>query len=121
MPSGVKFHNVTTGKTSAAGASVEINGGTKFYLSAPITQAADVNATFSATMKGTIVKDYSAYKITQQQRGIGHHLIKENGKDVVEDCHNTLPMVKALNAPYAQHFSLPTLIIKNNHNKIEFD
>ncbi|MEX6651077.1 hypothetical protein AB2D32_34205, partial [Pseudomonas aeruginosa] len=58
---------------------------------------------------------------TQQQRGIGHHLIKENGKDVVEDCHNTLPMVKALNAPYAQHFSLPTLIIKNNHNKIEFD
>lgn len=30
-------------------------------------------------------------------------------------------MVKALNAPYAQLFSLPTLIIKNNHNKIEFD
>lgn len=30
-------------------------------------------------------------------------------------------MVKALNAPYAQHFSLPNLIIKNNHNKIEFD
>ena len=64
LPSGVKFHNVTTGKTSAAGASVEINGGTKFYLSAPITQAADVSATFSATMKGTIVKDYSAYKIS---------------------------------------------------------
>ena len=60
----MKFHNVTTGKTSAAGASVEINGGTKFYLSAPITQAADVSATFSATMKGTIVKDYSAYKIS---------------------------------------------------------
>jgi hypothetical protein len=33
---------------------------------------------------------------TQQQRGISHHLIKENGKDVVEDCHNTLPMVKAV-------------------------
>lgn len=64
LPAGVKFHNVTTGKTSAAGASVEINGGTKFYLSAPITQAADVSATFSATMKGTIVKDYSAYKIS---------------------------------------------------------
>ena len=64
LPSGVKFHNVTTGKTSAAGASVKINGGTKFYLSAPITQAADVSATFSATMKGTIVKDYSAYKIS---------------------------------------------------------
>ena len=46
------------------GQSVEINGGTKFYLSAPITQAADVSATFSATMKGTIVKDYSAYKIS---------------------------------------------------------
>lgn len=30
-------------------------------------------------------------------------------------------MVKALNAPYAQHFSLLTLIIKNNHNKIKFD
>ena len=43
---------------------MEINGGTKFYLSAPITQAADVSATFSATMKGTIVKDYSAYKIS---------------------------------------------------------
>lgn len=64
LPSGVKFHNVTTGKTSKAGASVEINGGTKFYLSAPITQAEDVNAIFSATMKGSITKDFAAYKIT---------------------------------------------------------
>ena len=64
LPSGVKLHNVTTGKTSAAGASVEIGGGTKFYLSAPLTQAEDVKAVFSATMKGSITKDYSAYKIT---------------------------------------------------------
>ena len=42
LPSGVKLHNVTTGKTSSAGASVEICGGTKFYLSAPLTQAVDV-------------------------------------------------------------------------------
>ncbi|MFR5700380.1 MAG: hypothetical protein ACLUD0_00005, partial [Eubacterium ramulus] len=41
LPDGVKFHNVTTGKTSKAGASVEVAGGTKFYLSAPLTQTAD--------------------------------------------------------------------------------
>ena len=64
LPSGVKFHNVTTGKTSAAGASVEVSGGTKFYLSAPLTQAEDVKGSWSATMKGSITKDYSAYKIT---------------------------------------------------------
>lgn len=64
LPSGVKFHNVTTGKTSAAGASVEVSGGTKFYLSAPLTQAEDVKDTWSATMKGSITKDFSAYKIT---------------------------------------------------------
>ena len=64
LPNGVKLHNVTTGKTSKAGADVEICGGTKFYLSAPLTQATDVKATFSTTMKGSIVKDYSAYKIT---------------------------------------------------------
>lgn len=64
LPSGVKFHNETTGKTSAAGASVEVSGGTKFYLSAPLTQAEDVKDTWSATMKGSITKDFSAYKIT---------------------------------------------------------
>ena len=64
LPSGVKLHNVTTGKTSSAGASVEICGGTKFYLSAPLTQAVDVKAEWSVTMKGSIIKDYSAYKIT---------------------------------------------------------
>jgi uncharacterized surface anchored protein len=64
LPSGVKFHNVTTGKTSAAGASVEVSGGTKFYLSAPLTQTADVSGSWSATMKGSITKDYSAYKIS---------------------------------------------------------
>ena len=35
----VKLVNVTTGKTSAAGASVEISGGTQFYLTAPLDQA----------------------------------------------------------------------------------
>lgn len=64
LPSGVKFHNVTTGKTSAAGASVEVSGGTKFYLSAPLTQAEDVSGSWAVTMKGSITKDYSAYKIT---------------------------------------------------------
>ena len=64
LPSGVKFHNVSTGKTSATGASVEVSGGTKFYLSAPLTQAEDVSGSWSVTMKGSITKDYSAYKIT---------------------------------------------------------
>ena len=64
LPSGVKFHNVSTGKTSAAGASIEVSGGTKFYLSAPLTQAEDVSGSWSVTMKGSITKDYSAYKIT---------------------------------------------------------
>ncbi len=64
LPSGVKFHNVTTGKVSAAGASVEVAGGTKFYLSAPLTQAQNGNASWSATMQGSITKEYSAYKIT---------------------------------------------------------
>lgn len=64
LPSGVKFHNVSTGKTSAAGANVEVSGGTKFYLSAPLTQAEDVSGSWAVTMKGSITKDYSAYKIT---------------------------------------------------------
>ncbi len=64
LPDGVKFHNVTTGKTSKAGADVEVSGGTKFYLSAPLTQAEDVSASWSPRMKGKVTKDYSAYKIT---------------------------------------------------------
>ena len=64
LPSGVKLHNVTTGKTSKAGESVVISGGTKFYLSAPLTQVSDVAGSWSATMKGCITKDYSAYKIS---------------------------------------------------------
>ena len=64
LPSGVKLHNVTTGKTSKAGESVVISGGTKFYLSAPLTQVSDVAGNWSATMKGSITKDYSAYKIS---------------------------------------------------------
>lgn len=64
LPQGVKLVNLTTGKTSSAGATVEINGGTKFYLTAPLTQAEEVSETFAATMKGSIDKEYSAYKIT---------------------------------------------------------
>lgn len=64
LPKGVKFHNVTTGKTSNAGAEVVVSGGTRFYLSAPLTQTADVSGSWSATMKGGITKDYSAYKNT---------------------------------------------------------
>ena len=64
LPSGVKLHNVTTGKTSKAGESVVISGGTKFYLSAPLTQVSDVAGSWSVTMKGSITKDYSAYKIS---------------------------------------------------------
>ena len=64
LPAGVQLHNLTTGKTSKAGESVEICGGTKFYLSAPLTQVSDVAESWSATMKGSITKDYSAYKIS---------------------------------------------------------
>ena len=64
LPKGVKLHNVSTGNVSAAGASVTIGGGTTFYLSASLTQTRDVSATFSAKMKGSITKDYSAYKLT---------------------------------------------------------
>lgn len=56
LPSGVKLHNVTTGKTSKAGEAVEISGGTKFYLSAPLTQVQDVAGSWSATMKGSVTK-----------------------------------------------------------------
>ncbi len=64
LPKGVKLVNVTTGKTSAAGANVDISGGTKFYLTAPLNQAENVSVTFSSKMKGSIDKEYSAYKIT---------------------------------------------------------
>lgn len=64
LPDGVVFHNVTTGKDSAAGAKVTISGGTTFYLSAPLTQTSDVSGSWSATVKGSISKDYTAYKIT---------------------------------------------------------
>ena len=64
LPAGVKLHNLSTGKTSKAGANVEICGSTKFYLSAPLTQVSDVAESWSTTMKGSITKDYSAYKIS---------------------------------------------------------
>ena len=64
LPKGVKLHNVSTGTVSAAGASVTIGGGTTFYLSAPLTQTKDLSASFSTKMKGSITKDYSAYKLT---------------------------------------------------------
>ena len=35
-----------------------------FYLSAPLTQVQDVAGSWSATMKGSVTKDYSAYKIS---------------------------------------------------------
>ena len=54
LPSGVKLVNVTTGKTSAAGASVEISGGTQFYLTAPLDQAESVCSSF-----GLDTSDYS--------------------------------------------------------------
>lgn len=64
LPDGVKLHNVSTGKSSAAGAKVTISGGTSFYLTAPLTQTKDVSGSWSAKMQGSITKDYSAYKIT---------------------------------------------------------
>lgn len=64
LPDGVKLHNVTTGKTSKPGADVQIYGGTTFYLSAPLTQTEEVGGSWSIKMKGSITKDYSAYKIT---------------------------------------------------------
>ena len=36
----------------------------RFYLTAPLDQAENVSATFSSKMKGSIDKEYSAYKIT---------------------------------------------------------
>ena len=64
LPDGVKLHNVSTGRVSAAGAAVTISGGTRFYLTAPLTQTKDVSGSWSAKMQGSITKDYSAYKIT---------------------------------------------------------
>lgn len=81
LPKGVKFHNVTTGKTSKAGAEVEVCGGTKFYLSAPLTQTTDVSGSWSATMKGSITKDYSAYKITTESNTQDLALVFGEGVD----------------------------------------
>ena len=64
LPSGVRFHNVSTGSISTPGAKVTIQGGTKFYLSAPLTQAEDTAEVFATTMAGGLKKDYSAYKLT---------------------------------------------------------
>jgi len=63
LPSGVRLHNVTTGQTSASGASVTIPGGTKMYFSAPLTQANDVAASWHSVMTGSVDKDYSAYMV----------------------------------------------------------
>ena len=52
LPDGVKLHNVSTGKTSAAGASVTISGGTRFYLTAPLTQTKDVSGSWSVKAQG---------------------------------------------------------------------
>ena len=58
LPAGVKLHNLSTGKTSKAGANVEICGGTKFYLSAPLNLVSYVVVSCSTTMKGCISKVY---------------------------------------------------------------
>lgn len=81
LPSGVKLHNVTTGKTSKAGEAVEISGGTKFYLSAPLTQVQDVAGSWSATMKGSVTKDYSAYKISTESGSQDLALVFGEGVD----------------------------------------
>ena len=41
-----------------------ISGGTRFYLTAPLTQTKDVSGSWSVKAQGSITKDYSAYKIT---------------------------------------------------------
>lgn len=64
LPNGVSLHNETTGSTSSAGETVTIPGGTKFYLSAPLTQSRNVGDIWSARMRGSITKDYSVYKIS---------------------------------------------------------
>lgn len=78
LPKGVVFHNLTTGKNSAAGAKVTLSGGTKFYLSAPLTQTEDVEGSWTATMQGSITKDcigYCLQKILQDMRK------KKSGKE----------------------------------------
>ena len=64
LPDGVVFHNVTTGATSAPGASVTVYGGTTFFLTAPMSQTGDSSGSWSSTMHGSISEDYAAYKIT---------------------------------------------------------
>lgn len=64
LPSGVILHNLSTGTSSAAGQSVTIAGGTRFYLSAPLNQALVTGPVWSTVLSGSITKDYSAYKIT---------------------------------------------------------
>lgn len=64
LPDGVVFHNVTTGAVSNPGASVTVVGGTTFYLSAPLSQTGDSGGSWSSTMRGSILEDYAAYKIT---------------------------------------------------------
>lgn len=64
LPAGVRLHNVSTGAISEPGASVQIPGGTRFYFSAPMTQARDTGASWSSTMKGGITKEFKTYKIS---------------------------------------------------------
>lgn len=64
LPKNVKLVNVTTGNTSKAGADVEISGGTKFYLTAPVDQSEEVKGIWQTKMKGSIIKDYAAYKVS---------------------------------------------------------
>ncbi len=63
LPAGVILHDLSKGTDSAAGQSVTIEGGTRFYLSAPLNQAMVTGPVWSTVLKGSIKKDYSAYKI----------------------------------------------------------
>lgn len=102
LPAGVKFHNVTTGKTSKAGADVEVSGGTKFYLSAPLTQTADVSGSWSATMKGSITKDYSA----------SMDIIRKTAGDFIEDMTEQLRSLKKELSQEKTHLEKDDLILK---------
>ncbi len=64
IPAGVTLHNVSTGVDFGAGSQVVLTGGTRFYLTAPLTQVIDVGPVWSCRMNGSITKDYSAYKIS---------------------------------------------------------
>ncbi len=64
IPAGVTLHNVSTGADFGAGSQAVLTGGTRFYLTAPLTQVIDVGPVWSCRMNGSITKDFSAYRIS---------------------------------------------------------